>query len=48
MWVDGGETFTHLRHIDMVATFLPENSNPDVQGKVKEVWEVREVWKFGK
>ena len=54
MWIVGGETFTHSRHIDMVATFSPDFSNPDVQGKeiqwvwevrvVWEVWEVREVW----
>ena len=33
MWIVGGETFTHSRHIDMVATFSPDFSNPDVQGK---------------
>jgi len=32
MWIVGGETFTHSRHIDMVATFSPDFSNPDVQG----------------
>ena len=53
MWIVGGETFTHSRHIDMVATFSPDFSNPDVQGKeiqlVREVWvvrEVREVWEI--
>ena len=35
MWIVGGETFTHSRHIDMVATFSPDFSNPDVQGTVK-------------
>ena len=48
MWIVGGETFTHSRHIDMVATFSPDFSNPDVQGKeiqwVREVLEAREVW----
>ena len=48
MWIVGGETFTHSRHIDMVATFSPDFSNPDVQGKkiqwVREVREAREVW----
>ena len=33
MWIVGGETFTHSRHIDMVAQFSPDFSNPDVQGK---------------
>ena len=50
MWIVGGETFTHSRHIDMVATFSPDFSNPDVQGKeiqlVREVWVVREVWEI--
>ena len=41
MWIVGGEIFTLSRHIDMVATFSPDFSNPDVQ--VKEVREVREV-----
>ena len=53
MWIVGGETFTHSRHIDMVATFSPDFSNPDVQVKevrefrcreVREVWEIYTSW----
>ena len=32
MWIVGCETLTHSRHIDMVAQFSPDFTNPDVQG----------------